>query len=116
MTPALTLEELLAWSVEASNFWKAHLDANPALLPLPCDIGGASNVREFVRHIWGAELRMAQRITGQPVITPEDAPDNSLDPFFDLHLKAVEIIARPHRRSRIQLGRDLQPRSRFDSA
>jgi uncharacterized damage-inducible protein DinB len=92
MTLALTLEELLAWNVEASNFWKAHLDANFALLPLPCDIGGATNVREFVRHIWGAELRVAQRITGQPFITPEDMPDNSLDAFFDLHLKAVEIM------------------------
>ena len=61
MTPAITLEELLAWNEEASGFWKAHLDANPALLELPCGIGGAANVQEFVRHIWGVELRWAQR-------------------------------------------------------
>ena len=34
MTPAITLEELLTWNEEASKFWKAHLDANPALLEL----------------------------------------------------------------------------------
>lgn len=32
MPSALTLEELFAWSQEASRFWKAHLDANPNLL------------------------------------------------------------------------------------
>jgi len=38
MTPAVTMEELLAWDQESSTFWKAHLDANPALLELPCGI------------------------------------------------------------------------------
>jgi hypothetical protein len=51
MTPAITLEELLGWNDEVSTFWKAHFDANPALLELPCDIGGTANVQEFVRHI-----------------------------------------------------------------
>jgi len=32
MTPAITLEELLAWNQESADFWKAHLDSNPALL------------------------------------------------------------------------------------
>ena len=50
MTPAITLNELLAWNDEASRFWKAHLDANPALLELPCEIGGTTNLQEFVRH------------------------------------------------------------------
>ena len=41
MTPAISFEELLAWNEETSDFWKAHLDANPTLLQLPCGIGGA---------------------------------------------------------------------------
>jgi len=45
MTPAITLEELLAWSDEASNFWKVHLDANPALLEPPCGIGESAMCR-----------------------------------------------------------------------
>jgi uncharacterized damage-inducible protein DinB len=92
MTLALTLEELLAWNEEASNFWKAHLDANPLLLQLACGIGGATSVQEFVRHIWGVELRWAQRIAGQPALSREDTPTGPLDALFDLHLKAVEIM------------------------
>ena len=45
MSVGITLEELLAWNEEASDFWKAHLDANPALLELPCGIGGTANVQ-----------------------------------------------------------------------
>jgi len=36
----ISLKELLAWNEEVADFWKAHLDANPHLLELPCDIGG----------------------------------------------------------------------------
>ena len=35
MTPTITLEELLAWNHESAAFWKAHLEANPALLDDP---------------------------------------------------------------------------------
>ena len=59
MTPAITLDELLAWSHESAAFWKVRFDANPALLALPCGIDSAPNVQEFVRHIWMAELRWA---------------------------------------------------------
>jgi uncharacterized damage-inducible protein DinB len=92
MTPAITLDELLAWSVEASKFWKTHLDANPALLALPCDIGGTATVQEFVRHIWGVELRWGQRIAGLPQLAKEDTPAGPLDALFNLHIQAVEIF------------------------
>jgi len=92
MTPAITLEELLAWNHEASAFWKTHLEANPALLELPCDIGGTANVQEFVRHIWGVELRWGQHIAGLPELTREEMPAGPLDALFDLHLKAVQVF------------------------
>jgi hypothetical protein len=38
MSAAISMEELLGWNEEASSFWKAHLDASPALPALPCDI------------------------------------------------------------------------------
>ena len=91
MTPAITLEELLAWDQEASTFWKEHLEANPALLELPCGIGGAATVKEFVRHIWGVELRWSQRIAGLPVSPNEEMPDGPLDAVFGLHNQAVEV-------------------------
>ena len=58
MTPAITLEELLAWNHESAVFWKAHLEANPGLLELPCGIGGSANVQAFVRHIWGVRAAL----------------------------------------------------------
>jgi len=92
MSVGITMEELLAWNVEASDFWKTHLDANPALLELPCDIGGAADVQQFVRHIWGVELRWAQRLAGLPVMPKEEKVSGQLEALFEFHLKAVEIF------------------------
>jgi len=91
MTPAITLDELLAWNDESSVFWNKHLKANPALLELPCGIGGAASVQEFVRHIWGVELRWGQRLAGLPLTAREEMPAGPLDALFDLHLRACEI-------------------------
>ena len=74
MSVGITLQELLGWNEEASAFWKAHLESNPSLLELPCDIGGTANVQEMVRHIWGVELRWAQRLAGLPVTPREEMP------------------------------------------
>ena len=90
MTPAITLQELLAWNQESSAFWKAHLEANPALLELPCGIGGAANVQQFVRHIWGVDLVWSERISGLPLTDRKDMPAGPLDALYDLHLKAVQ--------------------------
>jgi uncharacterized damage-inducible protein DinB len=92
MSVGITLQELLVWNQESSSFWKTRLDANPHLLELPCGIGGTANVQEFVRHIWGVELRWNQRLAGLPVIDREEMPSGPLDALFDLHSQAVEIF------------------------
>jgi uncharacterized damage-inducible protein DinB len=89
MTPSVTLEEMLAWNQEASNCWKAHLEANPLVLELPCGIGGNANVQAFVRHIWGAELVWSQIINGLPVTDYDVWPEGPLEALFALHLSAV---------------------------
>jgi uncharacterized damage-inducible protein DinB len=89
MSIGITLEELLAWNGETSDWWKAHLDAQPHLLELPCDIGVTRTVQEFVRHIWSAELRWSQRLAGLPVTTREDMPTGPLDALFALHTQAM---------------------------
>lgn len=89
MTPAITLEELLVWIQESADFWKAHLDANPALLALPCGIGGNATVQAFVRHIWGAELVWSQIISRQPVTDYDVWPTGPLDALFDMHVRAI---------------------------
>jgi uncharacterized damage-inducible protein DinB len=92
MTVAITLDELLAWNEEASNSWKGLLEDNPTLLQLPCDIGGVANVQQFIRHIWGAELRWAQRLAGIPETPRDTVPSGPLDALFDLHLQAVPLF------------------------
>jgi uncharacterized damage-inducible protein DinB len=91
MTAAVTLEELLAWNEQSSRYWKAHLDANPALLHLPFDVGGTTDVLNFIRHIWVAELRWAQRLAGVPVAASQELPTGPPDALFALHLRAAEI-------------------------
>ena len=92
MNVGVSLDELLAWDEQSAGFWKACLDANPALLRLPCNIGGAADVQEFVRHIWGVELRWAQRLAGLPETPKEQISAGPLDSLYDLHHQAVAIF------------------------
>lgn len=92
MSEGISLTELLAWNDHAAQHWHRHLDTNPALLQVQCDIGGTANVQEFVRHIWGVELRWSQRLAGLPVIDNEAVPQGPLDVLFNLHRQAVEIF------------------------
>ena len=92
MSVAITLEELSRWNQETSAFWNKHLEANPALLELPCDIGGTKTVQELVRHIWGVELRWSQRLAGLPQTPREETPAGPLAALFDLHVQAVQIF------------------------
>jgi uncharacterized damage-inducible protein DinB len=94
MSVGISLEELLTWSQDSSIFWNGHLDANPHLLELPCDIGGTANVQEFVRHIWSVELRWNERLAGLPVTAREDLPSGPLAALFDLHNQAAGIFRR----------------------
>jgi hypothetical protein len=80
MSAGITLDEMLTWNDQASAYWKAHFDANPLLLDLPCDIGGAANVQEF------------ERLAGVPVTAREKIPAGPLDALFDMHRQAVEMF------------------------
>ncbi|MGO8932419.1 MAG: DinB family protein [Terracidiphilus sp.] len=91
MSVGITFDEMLAWNDEASVYWKSHFDANPNLLDLPCGIGGAANVQEFLRHIWGAELRWAERLAQTPETPREKIPAGPLDALFDQHRRALTI-------------------------
>ena len=92
MSVGISLEELLAWNEEVSAWWKAHLDAHPQVLELPCDIGGTKSVQELVRHIWAVELRWSQRLAGLGVTPKEEVPEGPLDGLFALHTQAMEIL------------------------
>lgn len=92
MNVGISLEELLAWNDEAARYWYEHLDINPAVLELQCDIGGSRSLQEFMRHIWLVELRWAQRLADLSVLSKEDAPTEPLEALFGLHRQAMEIF------------------------
>jgi uncharacterized damage-inducible protein DinB len=85
------MEELLAWNEEASRHWKDWLEANPTALELPCGIGGAATVQDFVRHIWGVKLRWAERLQGVPETPKEALPVGPVKALYDLHRRATAI-------------------------
>ena len=92
MSVGVTMEELLAWDEEAAKFWKEHLEANAALLEVPCTIGNAGTVQGFVRHIWGAELRWAERLAGLPLTPREEIPEGPVAALYGMQVKAAGIF------------------------
>jgi uncharacterized damage-inducible protein DinB len=84
-----SLAELLAWNDEAAHNWKNHLEANPGLLEVACDISKVGNVLGFVRHIWGAELRWSNRLAGLEVTEPATGP---LEALFTMHTQARDVF------------------------
>ena len=92
MTAAITLQELLTWSQEAAKFWKAHFEANPALLELPCAIDDAGVVQVLVRHIWMADLRWAQFVSGQPMTPRPDLPKSPFSALYGMHEQAAKMF------------------------
>jgi uncharacterized damage-inducible protein DinB len=91
MSVSIAMEELLAWNEESALLWKGWLEANPAALALPCGIGGAATVQDFVRHIWGVELRWAERLQGGPETPKEALPTGPVEALYDLHRRAAVI-------------------------
>jgi len=85
----ISLEELLAWSDESAHHWKNHFETNPAVLELPCGINNTANVQALARHVWGAELRWSQRLTG---LAETEFTDGPLDALFAMHTKAMELF------------------------
>src|SRR5208337_1690302 len=76
----------------SAKFWKAHFEAHPALLQLPCSIDNSGVVQELVRHVWMAELRWAQFVAGLPVVPREDLPPSPVAALFGMHEQAAKLV------------------------
>lgn len=89
----LSASEVLAWNHESATRWQHFLTAHPDLLQLPCDIAGAKNLAELLRHIVVVELRNTERLSGRPLTNTGDIPC-TLDAMFAVHRKAHEAYSR----------------------
>lgn len=65
---AVTFEELLADFDLTVARWKEFFAANPPAAEVPTDIANSRNVGALVWHIYGASVRLSQRLLGEPLI------------------------------------------------
>jgi hypothetical protein len=90
---AITLEELIQDNADSTELWRAWFAGHADALALPCDIFDSKTVAGLVRHIFLAELRHSQRLTGQRVVTADEVPAATADDSFATHDQASRITA-----------------------
>ncbi len=90
----LSGEELLAWSDETAARWEQFLEANPAVLQLPCDIAGVHSVAELLQHVVAVEVRYAERLSDKPVTEYPAIGFGSAQEIYATHWRATELWTR----------------------
>jgi uncharacterized damage-inducible protein DinB len=91
-SPALTAEELLAWSDRTFQQWIALFQVQPWLLTVSCDIyKPASTVADLMQHIVVVEIRYAERLAGRPE-TPYEAIATTPEAIAGAHVRAHALF------------------------
>jgi uncharacterized damage-inducible protein DinB len=86
MPPGLAFSELLDYTDWERGRWRERLRQEPAEVlntsPGPHGDGRFAKVGEMVRHIFSAELRYAERLTGRPVSDTSAIPADDTEALF----------------------------------
>jgi uncharacterized damage-inducible protein DinB len=90
---ALSGAEMLAWNEHTFAKWMDLVERAPAVLDVPCDVYGVSDLRGLLHHVAVVELRYAQRLCGESEITYEGVPAD-IDGFTAAHGGMVERVGR----------------------
>ena len=85
--------ELLAWDRRTVDGWRALVEREPAVMDVPCDVYGVTDLRGLMRHIVAVELRYAQRLAGV-VESPYEAIGMAADAIFATHDEAHGLLTR----------------------
>jgi uncharacterized damage-inducible protein DinB len=83
--------ELLAWNQRTIDGWKVLVARDAAVLDVPCDVYGVTDLRGLIRHIIAVELRYAQRLAGTPE-SPYEAIGGLPEEFFAMHDQAQALL------------------------
>lgn len=79
----LTFSELIDYTDWQRARWRARLPASVlAMSAGPNGDGRLNTVGEIVRHIFGAEIRYCQRLSGEALTDPAAIPSNDTDALF----------------------------------
>ena len=84
MSLSLTFDELLRYTTGEREKWRTWLLAHPAALDAPVQPGGRlPTVGKLIDHIFFAERRILQRLTGAPLSPSTGLTGNNAPPLFD---------------------------------
>jgi uncharacterized damage-inducible protein DinB len=86
---AIALEELIEDNVKSTEMWRAWFAQHSQAFEVPCDIFDTKTVAGCVKHIFLAELRHSQRLTGHRVVNAEEVNAATGDELFAVHDEAV---------------------------
>ncbi len=85
----ISFADLLAANEAETQKWRTWFDGQPAVvLDVSLSIALAKNVREFLLHIFGVELRYAERLAGLPITEYETLPTGSVAELFGIGERA----------------------------
>ncbi len=77
--------ELLRFDEQETERWHQFLaKQGPAALDIPVDLGQGKTVRDLLLHIFGVELKYAERISGGALTKPGDLPTRTVDEIFNI--------------------------------
>ena len=84
MSLAMTFEELLRYTNAEREKWRAWLVLHPAAIDAPVQPGARfSTVGKLIDHIFLAERRNLQRLTGEPLSESTGLTGSNAPPLFD---------------------------------
>jgi len=81
----ISFSELLHFNEQETDRWHEFLaKQGPAALDIPVDLGQGKTVRDLLLHMFGVELKYADRISGVPLTRPADLPKRTIDEIFSI--------------------------------
>ena len=81
----ISFSELLRFTEQETDRWHQFLaKQGPATLDIPVDLGQGKTVRDLLLHIFGVELKYAERVAGGPLTQPADLPKRTIDEIFSI--------------------------------
>ena len=96
MAPSVSMEELMQYTSWEREKWHAFLTKHGEdalkLSAGPNGDGRITTAGDVVKHIFGAELRYVQRLTGQPVSDLADHSTTDVEELFQLAKRSRQAL------------------------
>ena len=87
----ISFSELLRFNEQETDRWHQFLSKQgPAALDIPVDLGQGKTVRDLLLHMFGVELKYAERLSGGALTKPADLPARTIDDVFSIATTAHE--------------------------